>query len=76
MSDEFKEFYCINTEKTCIHTSFILKNGLLSNKNKTYKEFKMRLSLGNLCKIDISIFNSIWAKIILLSYSKIEFRIL
>ena len=76
MIDEFYKFYCISIEKTCIHTSFILKNGPLSNKNKTYREFNMRLSLGNLCKIDISIFNSIWVKILLPSYSKVEFKIL
>ena len=55
---------------------FHLKNGPLSNKNKTYKEFNMRLFLGNLCKIDVSIFNSIWTKILSPSYPKIEFRIL
>ena len=60
-----------------MHTHiFILKYGSLSNKNKTYKEFNMRLSLGNLCKIDISMFNSIWEKVLSSSYSKVEFRIL
>ena len=62
INDEFKKFDCINIEKTCIYTSFILTNGPLSNKNKTYKEFNMTLSLGNLCKINISIFNPIWTK--------------
>ena len=45
MSDEFLKFYCINIEETWMHTSFIFKNDLLSNKNKIYKEFNMRLSL-------------------------------
>ena len=60
--DEFLKFFYINIEKTCIHTSFIKKNGPLSNKNETYKEFNTRLSLGNLYKIKFSIFNPIRTK--------------